>query len=789
MLVDEMSFSSSFSEVRTRLQQVREMTVALSSDTDVPAPSSFDIIPSLAELKAEGSFIAADRLQRLRQYLDSMVEIRNFCCRTGGEDSALYPSLAAIFEPMTLFPEVVREIDRVVNKFGEIKENATPKLYDIVRSINSLTSSMSSIVRRVMSRAMQEGLIDKDTAPAMRDGRPVIPVAAAHKRSINGIVHDISATGKTAFIEPAEVVEAGNRLRELEMQRHREEVVILIGIADIIRPLIPAMEESASMAARYDFIIAKARLAIQLEAQMPVLERKIEFDWFHAVHPMLQITLRAQGREVVPFNLHLDRKERFLVISGPNAGGKSVTLKTVGIIQYMTQCGLLPTLHDNSHVGIVDDIFVDIGDQQSIENDLSTYSSHLRNMKYFVRHASESSLVLIDEIGSGTEPQIGSALAQAILRHLGRSKCFGVVTTHYQNIKTMADSEEGFVNGAMLYDRQKFHPLFQLSVGHPGSSFAVEIARSIGLPQTIIDEAKEIVGSDYINMDKYLLDIARDRRYWANKRLSIKEKEHKIDVVLSDYEKRAEELRRSRGEILRDARTQASEILQSANAKIENTIHEIKKAQAEKEQTKQIRTELEEYKKNVSRQDKEQLPKALRPLEGKKRRDKKQNPNTTAKLDAAHELAPGDYVKMYDGGVVGQIISITGKKAEVAFGALRTIVALNKLKSAHKPKETAHQQAFTVTQTTTDDSRRRQLNFKQDIDLRGMRADEALQAVTYFIDDAVQFEIPRVRILHGTGTGALRMAIREWLSASPVVKSFRDEDVRFGGAGITVVEL
>lgn len=785
-LVDEMKFSSSFREVRDRLMRVSEMLGAINSGLDIPTPAPHNVLPFLSEIKATGSFMPADKCLRLRVFLDSIVAIQKFSCSRSSEESFTYPYLARAFSEMILFPELAREIDAVVNRFGEVKENASPRLYDIVRSISSLSSSMAGIVRNVMAKAVRDGLVEKDAAPVMRDGRPVIPVAAMHKRSLPGIVHDISATGKTAFIEPAEVVEAGNRLRVLEMERFREEVVILTALADKIRPQIEAIENSARLAALFDFIIAKARFAITIDAQMPVLERRLEFDWFHAVHPALQLTLRAQGREVVPFNLRLDKKQRFLVISGPNAGGKSVTLKTVGIIQYMIQCGLLPTLYSNSHVGIVDNIFIDIGDQQSIENDLSTYSSHLRNMKYFLKNAGPSSLVLIDEIGSGTEPQIGSALAQAILARLGSSECFGVVTTHYQNIKTFADKQPGFVNGAMLYDRQKFQPLFQLSIGHPGSSFALEIARSIGFPQEIIDSAKEIVGSDYVNMDKFLLDIARDRRYWANKRLSIKEKEHKLENTLQDVEQRAADLRHARSTILGDARREAREILDSANARIENTIHEIKKAQAEKEKTKQVRSELESYKQQVANQ-KSKLPKELQTIPIRKKSAKPAK-SAEVTLDKEKELKPGDYVKMYDGGVTGQIISISGKKAEVAFGALRTIVELKKLKIASKPKQSQASQ-MSVTASTLSDSRSRQLNFKQEIDLRGMRAEEALYAVTYFIDDALQFEIPRVRILHGTGTGALRQSIRQWLAANPDVASFHDEDVRFGGAGITVVEL
>lgn len=788
LLADEMSFCTSYGEVKKQLTQTCEMLQAVTSGADIPSSDIHNIVPFLSELRAAGSFITADKCLKIRSFIESVAAVRDFCCRRTSEEAYAYPQLASIFDSMELFPQLARDIDAVINRFGEIKDNATPELHDIVRAINSVSASMAGIVRRVMARAIEQGIVEKDAAPSMRDGRPVIPVFSAYKRSINGIVHDVSATGKTSFIEPAEAVEAGNRLRELEMQRHHEEVLILTALADKIRPEIEALQASSKLTGLFDFIIAKAALARTLEAQMPILERKLEFDWYHAVHPALMLTLRAQGRQVVPFNLKLDAKQRFLVISGPNAGGKSVTLKTVGIIQYMTQCGLLPTLHDNSHIGIVDSIFIDIGDQQSIENDLSTYSSHLRGMKHFIRHAGASSLVLIDEIGSGTEPQIGSALAQAILARLGKSGCYGIVTTHYQNIKTFADSEPGFVNGAMLYDRQKFQPLFQLSVGHPGSSFAIEIARSIGLPQEIIDDAKQIVGSDYVNMDKYLLDIARDRRYWANKRLSIKEKEHRIDATLQDYELKSSELRQSRSTILKEARAQAQEILDTANAKIERTIHEIKKAQAEKEQTKQIRSELEQYKRQVQDSKGDNALPGVAQL--KKQSKQQKSPRSKQEtLESKKELAAGDYVKMHDGGVVGQIISVTGGKAEVAFGGLRTVVALSKLKPATKPKPSAAQQTFSVSQSTSNDSRTRQLNFKQEIDLRGMRADEALQAVTYFIDDAVQFEIPRVRILHGTGTGALREAIRQWLGASPVVKSYHDEDVRFGGAGITVVEL
>ena len=524
---------------------------------------------------------------------------------------------------------------------------------------------------------------------------------------------------------------------------------------------------------------------------MPVVEKKPEIDWFHAFHPVLFLTLKQQGRSVVPMNLHLDSEKRFLIISGPNAGGKSVALKTVGIVQYMMQCGLLPTLYDNSHMGLFESILVDIGDEQSMENDLSTYSSHLRNMKAFLRYAGPDSLLLADEMGSGTEPQIGGALAQSILHRIGESGSFGVVTTHYQNLKGFADETSGFVNGAMLYDRQHLRPTFQLSVGNPGSSFAIEIARNIGLPADVIDMAKELVGSDYVNSDRYLLDIARDRRYWSNKRQSIKEKEQHLDQLLEKYEDTASDLKQKRAEILKDAREEAREILKSANARLEKAIRDIKNAEAEKERTRQIRRELEDYKESLKEPVEEKIvPDALKPLKHKSRKSKEESAAKNRKApEKKQELAAGDWVKMDGSGSPGQIMSIQGKKAEVAFGPLRTTVDLSRLSSAQKPKQSAASQILTVSSQTSEDSRRRQLNFKNEIDVRGMRADEAIQAVTYFLDDAVQFSAGKVRILHGTGHGILKTLIREQLRVNPNVTSYHDEDVRFGGAGITIVNL
>lgn len=791
--VAEMSFSNRFELIRRRLHCVEEMRTVYESKESMPAQTIYDVLPSLSEIKAQGSFMSGDKLLRLGRMLDAMCEVRDFFCSEKDEEENTgyrFPELAKIFEPLRNFSQIRREIDRCINKFGDVKDTASDALYEVRRRMNEAQGSMSRAMKRVLERAVSDGIVDKDTVPTVRDGRLVIPLAAMSKRRLNGIIHDESATGKTVFIEPAEVVEAANRLRELEMEERREITAVLISIANVIRPEISDIRDCCLLLGHLDFIRAKAKYALEVGAQMPVLEKGPEIEWYHAVHPVLLLTLRPQNREVVPLDLHLDPQHRILVISGPNAGGKSVCLKTAGVIQYMTQCGILPTLYSNSHVGVFRKMFIDIGDQQSMENDLSTYSSHLRNMKFFLQNADKFTFFLADEMGSGTEPQIGGALAQSILGRLVETGCYGIVTTHYQNIKKFAEESEGVINGAMLYDRQHLRPTFELSVGNPGSSFAIEIARNIGLPAGVIDSARDIVGQDYVNSDRYLLEIARDRRYWTNKRQSIREKEVKLDNLLEKYEDTATDLKSRRAEIIRDARREAKEILATANARIENAIRDIRAADAEKERTKKIRQELEQYKASLNEENKEsEKVTAIKELRHKSKAssEKKKLPRVVPKADTP--LAAGDYVKMTTGGVSGRILSIQGNKAEVAFGGLRTFVELSKLKPVGKPESTPSTQMLSVGKTTSDEIRKRQLNFKTEIDVRGMRTDEAIQAVTYFIDDAIQFSTGKVRILHGTGHGILKTMIRQYLNAIPGVRRYYDEDVRFGGSGITIVEL
>lgn len=798
--VSAMAFSIDFASISLEINKIAEMMKIISTGLPLPISNMHDVVPSLREIRAEGSYITADKLLRLLQMLVLLKEVSTFFSHQKDEetDKSAFPNLDEEFSQLNLFPLLIVQLDRVVNKFGEVKDSASPELREIRMQIKSATGSMQRAMQRVVNHAISQGIIDRDVAPAIRDGRLVLPVSAGNKRSISGIVHDESSTGKTVYIEPTEVVEASNRLRELEIEERREIITILRDVANEIRPHIEMIEESCGYLGRLDFIRAKALFANELGAQKPHIHKNPGIEWYHATHPELVYALKGTGRRVVPLNLTLDSRNKILVISGPNAGGKSITLKTTAVVQYMLQCGIMPTVYANSHMGIFKNLFIDIGDEQSIENDLSTYSSHLKNMKYFLNFSDSHTLFLADEMGSGTEPAIGGAIAQSILADLADKGAYGIVTTHYQNLKTFAEETDGFVNGAMLYDRQHLSPTFELSVGSAGSSFAIDIATKIGLPKNVIERAKDIVGSDYVNLDKYLSEVLRDRKYWANKRSSIKEKEAKLDNLLSNYTESAQDIKALRKEIISEAKREAKEILDGVNSKIERTILEIRKTSAEKEKTKLLRKELVEFKDNVLNDEVDESEKLnklfTKHVKAKVEKNKSkelQNKSQRGERPKDVPLGVGDFVKLKDGNMDGAIISVEGKKAEVAFGSIRTFVNLDKLIRGKKPKcnSALTAQTSSVSDSTLEESRKRQLNFKNEIDVRGMRGDEAVQSVVYFIDDAVQFSASKVRILHGTGHGILKTLIRQQLKSIPGVKSFADEDVRFGGAGITVVEL
>lgn len=623
----------------------------------------------------------------LRRSLETIRDIVRFLQQTDDEEDtdnddthSPYPALHELAGDIMVFPQLITRINNILDKFGKVKDNASSELLRIRRELASTTGSISRSLNNILRAAQSEGYVDKDVTPTMRDGRLVIPVAPGMKRKIRGIVHDESATGKTVFIEPAEVVEANNRIRELEGEERREIIRILTEFSATVRPQVPAILQSYEFLAEIDFIRAKALLGIDFKAIKPSFENRQVIDWFEAVHPLLQMSLAKHNKKVVPLDIELNTGQRILLISGPNAGGKSVCLKTVGLLQYMLQCGMLVSMHERSHAGIFSSIFIDIGDEQSIEDDLSTYSSHLTNMKNMMKYCNEKSLILIDEFGGGTEPQIGGAIAEAVLKRFNAKKTFGVITTHYQNLKHFAEDHEGVVNGAMLYDRHEMRALFQLQIGNPGSSFAVEIARKIGLPEEVIADASEIVGSEYIQSDKYLQDIVRDKRYWETKRQNIRKREKIMEETIARYEKELEELDKSRKEILKKAREDAEQLLQESNAKIENTIRTIKEAQAEKERTRTARQELTDFRQQIEDENKaameEKIARKMEKLREKQERkkDKKSKQASQPAVQPVPKVIPlqaGDYVRIKGQTSVGQIIEINGKNAVVMFGLMK----------------------------------------------------------------------------------------------------------------------
>ena len=836
--VDEIAFSTELDVVNEWLAQIREFRRLQEEADDFPMQYFFDVRESIRRIRLENTHLEENEVWDLRRSLQTIADIVKYLER-GAEETASgelrypYPALHRLTEDVTTFPAMIRRIDSILDKFGKIKDSASMTLAGIRNDLSKMEGSISRTLYTILHAAQKDGLVDKDVTPAVRDGRLVIPVSPGVKRKINGIVHDESATGKTVFIEPAEVVEANNKVRELEAAERREVIRILTVFTDEVRPHVSEILNSYDFLAQIDLIHAKTELAKLTKAFEPEVKAEPQLDWIQAIHPLLQLSLEKQGKKVVPLDIRLEggsKKEegksknlgRLLIISGPNAGGKSVCLKTVGLLQYMQQCGLSIPLGERSTTGMFESIMIDIGDEQSIENDLSTYSSHLLNMKNMMKQANARTILLIDEFGGGTEPTIGGAIAEAVLKQFWKKQTFGVITTHYQNLKHFAEDHEGVVNGAMLYDRNQMQALFQLSIGQPGSSFAIEIARKTGLPEEVINDASEIVGSEYIQSDKYLQDIVRDKRYWEGKRQTIHQHEKSLEHKITRYEDELSEIERQRKEILRKAKEEAEELLRESNKKIENAIREIREAQAEKERTRIAREELKTFSEEIAdidtRDNDEAIARKIRQLqERKERREKRKaeklakkengentKENTTAvatsKLSTLNsQLKVGDTVRIKGLSSIGKVESIDGKMATVIFGDMRTKMRAERLEHAEESKiqiskqEERNTNIVGVYGNASKDTRNvidnRKLNFKQDIDVRGMRGDEAINAVTYFIDDAILVGVSRVRILHGTGTGILRQLIRQYLATIPNVAHFRDEHVQFGGAGITVVDL
>ena len=870
--IDEMNFSTDANQVNIWMEEIREFRRIQEGQDEFPLDNFFDVRESVARIQLEGTHMEVEELFDLKRSLETIIAIVSFLSRgeetEQGEVRHYYPALYNLADGVATFPLLVQRISQIIDKFGKMRDNASPELLQIRRELARIEGSISRTLYGILRAAQGEGLVEKDVTPTLRDGRLVIPVAPGLKRKISGIVHDESATGRTVYIEPSEVVEANNKIRELENEERREMIRILTDFAKKVRPNVREILDSYNLMAAVDFIRAKAELARLFKSFEPQVAEEPHIDWIRAIHPLLQLSLERKNNKnvsysisvgdidsnkvsnevdnrqdyntileeedearnvpssVVPLDIQLTKDKHLLIISGPNAGGKSVCLKTVGLLQYMLQCGLSIPVGDRSKTGVFADIMIDIGDEQSIENDLSTYSSHLMNMKIMMRRASDRTLILIDEFGTGTEPQIGGAIAEAVLRQFWKKHAWAVITTHYQNLKHFAEEHPGTVNGAMLYDRHEMRPLFQLAIGRPGSSFAIEIARKTGIPEEVIRDASEIVGSDYIQSDKYLQDIVRDKRYWENKRQTIHSHEKELEKRISQYEKDIAALEQSRKEILNRAKAQAEEIIKESNRRIENAIREIREKQAEKEETKRIRQELAAYEAGLldgSKTDKgetsnkkklkssgllsdDDFQKKVDKIKSRKERHEQHLKEKAGKQQAAAEALKNAVRKQQSGGAVmagdsvrikgltsvGKVESIEGKQATVIFGGIRTKMAVSRLEhvdAATIQSEQKQFQAYNYSRETRETIDKHRNQFRQELDVRGMRADEALNQVQYFIDDAILVGASQVRILHGKGNGILRQLIRQYLGSVPNVTNYRDEHVQFGGAGITVVEL
>ena len=745
--VDEMLWVNHYKTVQNRLAHLREMmNVLTDSSLSFPQGDIYDLREALARIRVEGLFMDENELFSLRKMLDYVGQLERFFTLL---DREKYPLLASL--PLTSFPShLIVAIDRIIDRYGKMKDSASPELARIRKDIAQSQGSVSRALNAILRQAQADGLLDKDAAPTMREGRLVLPVPPAYKRKIGGIVHDESATGKTVFIEPQQVVEANNRIRELEGEERRERMRILLEMTEYIRPEISHVLASEEFLADVDFLRAKALFAEDIEAIVPEVHNQPMLDWREARHPILLLNFRKQGRMVVPLSIRL-KDNRILVISGPNAGGKSVCLKTVALLQYMLQCGLAVPMNEASEMGLFENLLLDIGDEQSIEDDLSTYSSHLRNMKHFVRYANGKTLLLIDEFGTGTEPMIGGAIAEAVLTQLNEQKAYGVITTHYSNLKHLAERSKGIINGAMLYDRGQLKPLFQLSIGQAGSSFAVEIARQIGLPEHIIQRATDIVGEEHIDYDKQLQDIARDKRYWENKRQNIRQKEKHLEEKIAHYEEQMAGIKAKKRAIIEEANQQAADLLKKSNATIERTIREIKEAKAEKKATQQARQKVENLKSKVE----EKSTKVSKPSSAS-----------------------------------------ASKKQKNVLRDLSELKVLSK-NPAKLIQETNTPRPKMVSSNVADELRRRKLSFSRELDIRGLRVDEALEVLIAYIDDALMVNAEMVTILHGTGTGALKQVVRDYLAErQKTMRKLRSGDISFhdgdpdrGGAGITVVEL
>lgn len=808
-MLGEAAFCTQLEAVRELLEQTAEMQEICALDATFPQSGYVDVQHFLGKANVGNAYLDEPELLTLAQMVDTASGIAAFFAHTTGglprtaggaavRNADRYPRLAQMAQALQAVAPVSKGVADLVDRFGRVKDSASPELALLRRQMVEVQQQVGRRMQAILRSAQADGYVDEGAEVSIRDGRAVIPVSASCKRKVAGIVLDESATGKTSFIEPAEVVELNNRLRELGFAEKREVMKILIRFTAFLRPFLPQLTQAAELVARIDFIRAKALFAAGVGGVVPALIDGQAMAWRGARHPILEAALKKEGKCIVPINLYLTPQKHILIISGPNAGGKSVCIKTAGLLQYMLQCGFPIPVGEDSQAGIFDAIFIDIGDEQSLENDLSTYSSHLQSMKYFLRHANARTLALVDELGTGTEPQLGGAIAEATLAALVESKAFAIVTTHYANLKYFAENTPGVQNGAMLFDVQKIEPVFKLEYGAPGSSFAFEIAKKIGLPDEVVSNARALLGDRRADFDKSLRSIARDRRYWEEKRAHVKAADKRLEELTLRYERELAQLQGERKRIIQEAKEEAKKLLGAANRTIENTIRSIKEAQADKAKTREARALLQAFAQGAAAPADDEAGAAIAGKLERLRQQRSERKAQRGERDLEQGAGSPDVSEggLFVGGaariagqnVAGEIVKVNGNGSVVlAVGNIYTTVAADKLEPVSR--NLARNLARSIAGSSGAGLSVERLNFKPSADVRGMRVDEALREVEELIDRAMMFGAGEVRILHGKGTGALKEQIRRYLKQLPGITAVEDERAQQGGAGVSVVKI
>ena len=805
------TFSTNPAHIRKRLLLTDEMRLIMMFEDSFPSGGFIDCIDFLKPLERSSSAIDIISLRKLKTMLETLRKVTSFF---DDIKDGVYPNLKRMSAPIMSFPEVQRRIESIIDRYGDVKDTASDELYSIRKALHEKEGTISRRMSAILKKAQEEGIVDSDAGVSIRDGKMLIPVSAANKKRIPGFIYDESATGKTAFIEPAEVVELDNQIKELKFSEQREILRILLEFTDFLRPYIPDLLSAARYLGEIDFLMAKAQIALDFIAGMPIISDNGEMNLRKARHPLLERTLKKEKKEIVPLTATLTPQKHILLISGPNAGGKSVCLKTVGLLQYMFQWGMLIPTSETSEMLVFDRIMVDIGDDQSIDNDLSTYSSFLVNMKEMLAKADGRTLVLIDEFGSGTEPAAGGAIAEAILSELDRRGAYGVITTHYTNLKLYASADTGVTNGAMMFDVKNIAPMFKLEMGLPGNSFAFELARKMGLPETIIKDAEARAGEEFVGIERNLRKIARNRKALDEKLERIKHTDRTLENITDKYQKELQQIKQMKKEILDQAKKEAEEIIKGANRQVENTIKTIKESQAAKEETQEARKELQDFmsilaarkekeqkdkddyierkiKQIDARRERQQQRKAQR-ADDKAQKELREQQAEQERLEAFRSapLKAGEKVRVKENGMVGEVAKVSAKAVVVVIGNISSKMPLDKVEriTSNEFKSAVRETSRPVSAIKVDNSiSERKLNFSTEIDVRGERLNDAVEKVTRYVDDAVMLGVSSVRIIHGKGTGVLRDELQKLIRTIPGVAGVRDEHIQFGGTGVTIV--